>query len=280
MGRPPSPIEVASIENQVIEDALWLEQARALDLHRSDLVVRQRLILNMKFLGDEPNVPDDELFERAIALGMDETDTVVQRRLIDRVQALIRAGVRARRPDESVLRSHYEERAKRWLQPPLIDLSHVYFSRDKRGEETLAAALSLLAKLNADHIEPDEATAMADPFLSGHRFRAATPNRIVALFGPTFGVGVEAGVDGPSSQQWIGPIDSAFGFHLLWIHERIGSRLPAFEEIRKRVLEDWITEESDRALRAQIERRRQIVEVRIVDDRALPKPRGEDPRSG
>jgi len=263
-GRQPTADEARAIENQVIDNALWLEQARALGLHKTDLVVRQRLLLNMRFLEDAIDASDDELFERAIALGMDKSDTVVQRRLIDRVQAMIRAGVRSRTPEEALLRSHYESSTSRWREPAIVDLTHIYFSRDKRGDQAAIDAKKELTKLTKRAIEPEAAVALGDPFLTGHRVSGATPNRIVARFGPAFAAAIEH----EPSNQWLGPVESAFGAHLVWIHERIESRVLPFDVVRKRVLEDWFEEETRRALRAQIERRRQIVEIRVVEDRA------------
>jgi hypothetical protein len=263
IGREPSAAEAEAIANQVINNALWFEQARALGLHKTDLVVRQRLLLNMRFLEDANDASDDELFERAIALGMDKSDTVVRRRLIDRVQAMIRAGVRSRTPEESLLRTHYESNASRWREPAIVDLTHIYFSRDKRGDQAAGDAERELTKLTKLEIEPDSAVALGDPFLTGHRVSGATPNRIVARFGPAFATAIEQ----EPSNRWLGPVESAFGAHLVWIHERIESRIPTFDSIRKRVLEDWLEEETRRALRAQIERRRQVVEIRVIEDR-------------
>lgn len=262
VGREPNAAELRSLENQVVENALWLEQARALGLHRTDLVVRQRLIRNMRFLDGPIDASDDELFRKAVALGMDQSDIVVQRRLIDRVQAMIRAGVRSRNPDKAHLRAHYEKTASRWREPVLLDFTHVYFSRDKRGDRAKLDAAARLSELTRMHAEPEIAVLQGDAFLSGHRLRSATPNRIVARFGPVFAVGVEH----QPTLRWVGPIESAFGAHLVWIHERIASRIRPFDEVGKAVLEDWIKKETDRALRAQIERRRQIVEVRVIED--------------
>lgn len=262
VGREPSDSEKRAIEEQIVENALWLEQARALGLHRTDSVVRQRLVRNMRFLADQSGASDEELFRKAVSLGLDQSDTVVQRRLVDRVQAMIRAGVRSRNPDETRLRAHYQKTAQRWRVPALLDLTHVYFSRDKRGDKAEADAAKLLSDLSRMGLEPELAVALADPFLSGHRLQAATPNRIVARFGPSFATSVEH----LPALRWAGPIESAFGTHLVWIHERIESRIPAFDEVRKRVLEDWVTEQTRTALRTQIERRRRIVEVRIIED--------------
>ena len=262
MGREPSETEARAIESQVIENALWLEQAFAIGLHEFDSVVRQRLILNMRFLEGDSSASDAELVDRAIELGMDKSDTVVQRRLIDRVQAIIRARVRASPPDEATLAAHYEATREQWREPPLLDLSHVYLSRDRRGDATRADARALLARLERESPDPETAIALGDPFLAGHRLRGATPNRIIARLGPDFAAGV---AEAPSG-RWLGPIESAFGQHLVWIHERIPSRVPDLEEIRARVLEDWIEQESRKALREHVEARRQAVRVEIVED--------------
>jgi hypothetical protein len=262
MGRPPDERVAAAIERQVIDNAVWLEQAWALGLHEVDPVVRQRLILNMRFLEGESDATDERLFQRALELGMERSDPVVQRRLIDRVQAIVRAGVRARPIDEAELAAHYEATTERWREPPLLDLTHVYLSRDKRGEDTAEDARRLIEKLRREQIAPEDAPALGDPFLSGHRLRGATPPRIVSRLGPEF----EAGVRDAPIQTWVGPIESAFGAHAVWIHARQPSRLPPLEEIRERVVEDWIEAESREALREHVARLRKTVEIRIVDD--------------
>jgi len=266
IGRAARPPEIQAIEDQAVENALWLDQARALGLDRVDAVVRQRLVLNMRFLeGSESGRSDDDLYARALELGLDRSDTVVKRRLVDRVQAIVRAGVRAEPPDEATLRAHYTATAERWREPPLLDLTHVYLSRDRRGARTRADAESLLRKLREDSVEPEAAVERGDPFLAGHRLRGVTPSQIVSRLGPEFAAGVAEAPTG----RWIGPVDSAFGSHLVWIHERIESRVPAFEEIRSRVLADWLDEATERALRAQAARMRERVEIRFVDE-----PRG------
>jgi hypothetical protein len=262
LGRPLSVSESAAIERQVVENAIWLQQARTLGLQEVDPVVQQRLLLNMRFLEGDSGGSDEVLLARALELGMDRSDPVVERRLVDRVQAIVRAGVRARPPDEAELARHYRETAERWREPPLLDLTHVYLSRDRRGEATRADAEALVARLRAEATGPDEAVALGDPFLSGHRLRGATPTRVVSRLGPEF----EAGVREAPVATWIGPIESAFGLHAVWIHERTPSRLPPLAEIRERVLEDWIEEASREALREHVARRREQVELRIVED--------------
>ena len=262
MGRQPTEAETRSIEDQVIGDALWLERARALGLAETDSVVRQRLILNMRFLEGEARQDDEALYRRALELGMDESDTVVKRRLVDRVQAIFRARVRARPPDEANLRKYFEKNAARWREPTLLDFTHVYFSRDRRGESAERDAVALLGRLRAEAIPPEAATSMADPFIAGHTLHLATPNRIVARLGPAFA----AKIAEVPSKTWSGPIESAFGVHLVWIEERHESRIPPLAEIRNRVEEDWIAGAIREALRAERTRLRRMFVVRILED--------------
>ena len=271
MGRAPTEPESRAIENQVIENAIWLEQAYALGLHQYDTVVHQRLLLNMRFLeGEDGPAPSAEeggpseadLIARAIELGMDRSDTVVQRRLIDRVQAILRGSVRARELKDQTLTDHYEATTEQWREPALLDLSHMYFSRDRRGASTTGDATSALALLGTQDASVDKAISSGDPFLAGHRLRGASPNRIVARLGPAFAEGVA----GAPVETWFGPVESAFGQHLVWIHERVQSRIPPLAEIRKRVVEDWIEIESRKTLREHVEKRRTQVQVRILED--------------
>lgn len=271
IGRLPDDQERAAIEDQIVAEALWLEEARSLGLPEEDPIVRRRLLMNMRFLEDDgretAEATEAELLARARELGLERSDPVVQRRLIDRMQARLRASVASRPVDEAELARHHREHADRWREPPQLDLTHVYLSRDKRGARLEPDAEQLVASLRGADVAPEDAASRGDPFLVGSRFRAATPRRLVARFGPAF----EAGVREAPVGRWIGPIESAFGLHAVWIHARAPERLPPLEEIRDRVVADWREAESRRALRAYIERRRAAVELRFVGD-ATPAP--------
>lgn len=270
VGRTAGPDEVAALERQAIEDAVWLDQAFRVGLPEIDAVVHQRLVQNMRFL--EPDTPesDEALYRRAVELGMERSDTVVRRRLIDRIQAVVRARVRAAPVDEGALRRYFEENAERWREPVLLDFTHVYLSRDKRGARSDADAKALLARIERERLPPDAAVALGDPFLGGHALRGATPTRIASRLGPDF---AEALADA-QPERWLGPVESAFGPHLVWIDRRVESRIPAYTEIRQRVLDDWLEEQTREALREEASRLRAGVEIRWIEDMNAGSARG------
>jgi hypothetical protein len=263
VGRKASPEEKRALENQIVEKMLWLAQAKALGLHRSDPVVRQRLLQNMRFLESGPTKGnDDVLLEWAYELEMESSDPLVQRRLIDRVKALLGAGVRSEMPSESELRTFYRKNTMRWTEPPRLDFSHVFFSRDKRRERTVDDADTVFQLLRDELSFSESATRRGDPFLSGHQLRNASPTQIVARLGPA----LDAGIRNAPIMQWIGPVESTFGFHLVWIHRRIDTGVLPYDEVRLRVLEEWYEEEIRLTLQRELTRHRAEVEIRILDD--------------
>lgn len=274
MGRMPDAEERVALEREAVEEALWLEEAWAIGLPHLDPIVQRRLVMNMRFLesGTRSGVgtahaTDEALLQRALELGLAHSDPVVERRLIDRVQARVRDAVWARPIDEAALALHYRETEARWREPMRLDLTHVYLSRDRRGDALKAEARALLARLRGETIVPAVAVAQGDPFLAGHRLRAAAPARLAARLGPVFETGVR---DAPVG-VWVGPIESAYGLHAVWIHERTPERAPALAAIRPRVVADWREAEARRALRAHLDRRRAAVELRLIDDIETPR---------
>ena len=56
--------------------------------------------------------------------------------------------------------------------------------------------------------------------------------------------------------RWSGPVPSAYGLHLVWVHRRVEARDPDLEEARSELLATWRGEEEDRLLREALTRRR------------------------
>src|SRR5215470_15490365 len=106
---------------------------------------------------------------------------------------------------------------------PRLGFRQVYLSRDRRGERLAADARSLLARLRAGDGNGDPA-ALGDPL-------PLPAGEIARLFGEGFAarlVELEPG-------RWEGPVESAYGLHLVLVKERVPGRMPALEEVRDAV---------------------------------------------
>lgn len=240
-GRPPSTPELeASLQREAQDEALVREAAR-LGLTRSDPVVRQRLVANMRFAFPGREAGDDALIEEALALDMDAHDLVVRRRLVARMEQRLGAEARV---DEREVRDHFERHAADFASPARRWLRHVFYSSDRRGPRARDDAARALPR-----VAP--AAPAADPFLAGHAFHALTDRDIDRLFGAGFAQALPQAASG-----WVGPIPSAYGYHLVRVERFQPASVPAFESVRSRVELDLLSGRREAVVR---EARRKLV---------------------
>ncbi len=69
------------------------------------------------------------------------------------------------------------------------------------------------------------------------------PSAIAKEFGPQFAVALEKLKPG----SWQGPIESGYGWHLVYIDTVIPGRIPAFEEMEPDVKTAWLAEQKQQA---------------------------------
>lgn len=178
-------------------------------------------------------VKEEVYYREALRLGLDANDTIVRRRLVQKLTFLTEDIATAEEPNEAELIQHYEQNAQQYQQPARYSFRHRYFSADRRAEaETEAkAALEKLANAPAQ----GEATRnLGDPFMLQLAFAERSQRQIADLFGREFG---EALPD-LSSGQWVGPVQSAYGWHLVYITAVLPERQQPLAEVRDRVAAD------------------------------------------
>ena len=76
-------------------------------------------------------------------------------------------------------------------------------------------------------------------------YRDKAPDYLRKEFGPTFAAAI---VTLPTS-SWQGPIESGFGWHLVFIDTVIPARTPAFEEIEPDMKQAWLAEQKAKAVK-------------------------------
>jgi hypothetical protein len=267
-GQPPNAELLQALIDAHIEDELLLREARSLGWHLTDGIVLRRLLRNQRFLEADESISDQALLERAFEQDMDKTDLVVRRRLLERMRLLIASQVRARPPSESELEAFLAENADAFRRPERVDLSHVFLSRDRRGDQLLADAEALGRKLREEGIGPDRAKELGDPFLLAHRIPLSSEASIGRQYGPAFAA--EA-IRAPGD-QWSGPIPSSYGAHMVWVHEKTPSVVPPLDEIRQRVESEVLRERERSELIAHTQSLREKARIVLPDTSLATAP--------
>jgi peptidyl-prolyl cis-trans isomerase C len=88
----------------------------------------------------EAKVREEVLFREAVALGLDRDDTIVKRRMVQKMEFLAQDIAAAREPSSAELRNWFHENTPRFAQPPRVSFRHLYFSFDKRGQRSRGVA--------------------------------------------------------------------------------------------------------------------------------------------
>jgi hypothetical protein len=266
LGREPHPDELERRVAAQVDEELLISEARALGWHETDPVVRLRLVQNLRFVSPEGVEAEAEaLLERAFALGMDRTDVVVRRRLAERMRLAIAAAATRDPPPEAELEAILAREPERFRRPPLVQLTHVYLSRDRRGAALERDARALRAELHAAGASPDTAARRGDPFLWPAHLPLSSERALAARFGPDFA----AAAIQLAPERWSEPIASSYGLHLVWVHRRLDARLPPLAEVRSEVVAHWRQQREAEALAQALAALRRDARVRVA---AGPEP--------
>jgi hypothetical protein len=178
-------------------------------------------------------VNEQLLAREARALGLEDNDVIVRRRLAQKLAFLIDDTLRRADPSEDELQQYYTANAQRYRSGARISLTHLYFNPRRRADARSDAG-NTLAQLVAAGDTPPSAE-LGDRLLIETEFRAETEQAISDVFGPGFARAAFALKTG----AWSGPIESGYGLHLVRVSALQEAFLPPLSEVRVRVVEDW-----------------------------------------
>jgi len=258
-GRLPDAVELDSLIADAIDEEVLVREARARGFHRSDSLVRRRLVRNLRFVSDERERSDEDLLSEALALSLDRTDLVVRRRLLQKMKLGVRSAIAE--PTTEELEAYLASHAEYFAQPARVGLSHVFVSLDRRGASAEAEAKRLLARLRGGSLGPAEARSLGDPFLHPRDLPARSRRELAGMFGEEFAREIARLEPG----GWAGPLLSSYGHHLVWVHQRSPARAPDLASIRARVRDAWLTERAEAELAARLQRWRAGYAVTVED---------------
>lgn len=212
-------------------------------------------------------VREEVLYREALAVGLDENDTMVRRRLVLKMEMLSQDLALLADPTEQELQEFFQERQESYFIPPRISFSHIYFNMDKRGPQGESEAEWVLADLLARSRTPRRAPERGDQFLLRYDFDLVSPEQVTREFGAQFAESLfELGTG------WQGPVLSGYGLHLVFVSEKVEGRIPKLEEVREKVLLDYTRMRTERAKEALYEGLAERYEIEIDEKLSSSQP--------
>ena len=219
---------------------------------------RERLITDF--------VREEALYRQAQALGVAENDYVIKRRMIQSVEFItngfVTAGVAVTEDDVA---RYFAENRELYRIRPYATFTHVFFSHDLHGKE-LAASLAAdkLTELNSNAVPFGDATRHGDKFPFFVNYVERDPEFVAGHFGTS--MATEIFSLEPDAAQWRGPLESAYGQHLVLIARIEPERYPQLAEVADRVRRDAERADQDVARAAAIQAIVDTYEIRLQLD--------------
>ena len=181
-------------------------------------------------------VREEVYCREAITMGLDKDDTIIRRRLRQKLEFVSEDIAAMAEPTDAQLEAYFHAHADTFRVPQRFSFNQVYFNPQLHGdgEHLRQDAGQLLAQLNRAGGQADP-SQVGDAFLLDHEFAVMPVGDIAKQFGEKFAA--QLGKIAPG--KWQGPIESGYGMHLVLVKGRTDEQLPALAEVRAAVRREW-----------------------------------------
>ena len=226
----------------------------------------------LKGLVDE-YVREEMATRESMALGLDRDDTVIRRRLRQKLEFMAEDTIDATPATDAELQAWLAAHPEMFRTEPQVAFRQVYLSPDRRGAAIDADARTLLARLSA--AGPSAAIdRLGDALMLPGDVAGSSRTDVARQFGDEFADAVLKVEPG----HWTGPLRSGYGLHLVFVRERKEGRSPGLAEVRPTVEREFMSDRRKRRLNDMYEemlkRYKVIVEPRAAAPRVADAPAG------
>ncbi len=172
----------------------------------------------------------EELYYRqAVAMGIDKDDTLIRRRMRQKLEFLTDDTAALMKPDDAELESYLATNEKKFRRDPIYSFRQLYFNPQRHGDTPLIFAKQQLDKLRSGQTVEGDSTLIPDSF----------ENESSRAIDGILGTGFSQQLESLALNQWSKPLRSGMGVHLVMLESSKVGVLPPLSEIRHLVVREW-----------------------------------------
>jgi hypothetical protein len=202
----------------------------------------------LKALIDD-HVKEQIAAREAVAMGLDRDDTIITRRLRQKLEFLLVDEAAAAPASDAELRAWLDRHPEVFRVEPQLAFRQVYIRPDRRGAAARVQAHALLAKLRAAGPAAD-ISRMGDATMLPADFAMAPQAEVERAFGRDFADDLMRLAPG----QWSGPVESTYGLHLVLVQQRTSGAQAELDKVRPLVEREVQAERRTAAVQALYDR--------------------------
>ena len=209
---------------------ITVSQARVQQLATAFTKVWQRPPTEAELKGLVDDYVREEIaYREAVAMGLDRDDTIIRRRLRQKLEFLVEDAASATPPTEAELQAFLDAHPDQFSVQPQVSFRHVYVD-PSAGGDARTRAQDLLRRLQ-DAGPEARIDDVGDPIMLDPEVPLLRQDEVARLFGAEFAAQVATLPPG----RWEGPVQSGYGLHLVMLRESVTGRAAALEEVRREV---------------------------------------------
>ena len=179
-------------------------------------------------------IREEACAREAMALGLDKEDTVIRRRLRQKLEFISESVAAQANSTDAELQKYFEAHPDKFRSERQFTFRQVYLDPQRHGINLNRDAAQLLTQLQQAGTDGN-ISVFGDPFLLDQEYKRVPAGEVSKQFGEKFAVKLG---DLPVG-QWQGPIESGYGTHLVLVIDRDEGRMPVLKEMRDAVEREW-----------------------------------------
>jgi len=183
----------------------------------------------------EDHVREEVFYREALALGLDKDDSIVRRRMQQKLEFMAGDAGALASPTDRDLQAWLDRHPDKFRVEPGVAFSQIYFKPGREGENARAAASRALSQLDRTEGRADPAQ-LGDATALPREMSLSSEDEIGRVFGNDFAREVARLEPG----QWSGPVPSGYGWHLVRVGERTAGGSKPLAEVREAAQREWL----------------------------------------
>lgn len=210
------------------------------------------------------HVREEVFYREALAMGLDQDDPQVRRRMRMKLEFILE-DLSSQQVTDEKLESFMQQHPDKFHIGARVSFQQVFLNPDNYSD-LQAEAEKLLARLNGGVAAEDQVKLLGDRIMIPGAYQLASKSEIARFFGERFAGEVIELMPG----EWIGPVYSEYGGHLVKIDDRIESHQPTLEDVRAQVEREYQAQVRKQQKDLAYEQLRKRYEVSIVSVNTSP----------
>ena len=179
----------------------------------------------------QQNIKQEIFYQEALKMNLDHNDEIIKRRLSQKMQFLSNDLASMNEPSDEDIQKYYDLHFTAYLSPYKFSFYQIVFNQDNRNDPQ-GDAEAFMSQINNLSIEEVKTKGDALPF--PFFFENIDADELNRQLGNDFSKSLEKIKKG----SWTGPIQSRFGYHLIYLTDKTGPQIPEIESIKDDLLRD------------------------------------------